>query len=180
MVSSEWCTGWYTRWYTRWYTPGVEGGGMQINEPPAQPSAISAARDGGLPGRVRRSRPRIGQTERVSLQLTPAERAQLEEAAALAGMSTSRFCAEASLAAATGIGHGLHEAQQREGMARLQRQLFGARTEVNLFATDVKRAVTRLNSSGDVPPELVAAVALTAASVARLDELIAAVDRRLR
>jgi hypothetical protein len=74
----------------------------------------------------------------------------------------------------------LYEAQQREGLARLQHQLFAARTEVNRFAAHVNQAVTTLNSTGDVPPELVAAVALTARSVARLDELSAAVDRRLR
>jgi uncharacterized protein (DUF1778 family) len=152
---------------------------MQIDEPPTQPAAI-AAEDGGLPGRSRRPRPRVGQTKQVSLRFTPADREQVEQAAALAGMSTSRFCAEAAFAAATGTGHGLYEAQQREGLARLQRQLFAARTEVNRFATTVNQAVAKLNSTGDVPPELAAAVALTAASVVRLDELIAAVDRRLR
>jgi hypothetical protein len=153
---------------------------MQDYESLTQPGTPAAAQNGGLPGRVRRSRPRVGQTVRVSLQLTPAERAQLEQAAASAGMSTSRFCAEASLAAAAGTGHGLDEAQQREGLARLQRQLFAARIEVNRFATHVNQAVATLYSTGDVPTELVAAVALTAASVARLDELIAAMDRRLR
>jgi hypothetical protein len=114
------------------------------------------------------------------VQFTPAERAQVERAAALAGMSTSRFCAEAVLAAATGTGHGLSEAKRREWLARLQRQLFGARSEVNLFATGVNQAVAKLYSTGDVPPELAAAVALRARSVARLDELIAVIDRRLR
>jgi hypothetical protein len=114
------------------------------------------------------------------MRFTPSDRAQVEQAAALAGMSTSRFCAEAAFAAATGSGHELHEAQEREGLARLQRQLFAARTEVNLFAANVNQAVAMLNGTGDVPSELAAAVALTAASAARLDELIAAVDRRLR
>jgi hypothetical protein len=95
-------------------------------------------------------------------------------------MSTSRFCAEAALAAARGTGQVLHEAQEREGLARLQRQLFAARTAVNRFGTNVNQAVAKLNSTGEAPPELVAAVALTGRSVARLDELIAVMDRRLR
>jgi hypothetical protein len=153
---------------------------MRVNEPPAEHSAAAWVEAGELPGRRRRPRPRVGQTERVSACFTPAERAELERAAASTGVSTSRFCAEAAMAAATGTGHALHEAQKREGLARLQRQLFVARTEVNRFATNVNQAAAKLNSTGDVPPELVAAVALTARSVARLDELIAVVDRRLR
>jgi hypothetical protein len=153
---------------------------MQINEPPPQLNALVAAQDDGLPDRSRRNWPRAGHTERVVLYCSQADRAELERAADSAGMSRSLFCAEAALAAARGTGHGLHKAQEREGLARLQRQLFAARTEVNRFAASVNQAVAKLNSTGDIPPELVAAVALTAASVARLDELITAVDRRLR
>jgi hypothetical protein len=114
------------------------------------------------------------------VRFTPEERAEVERAAALAGMSTSLFRAEAALAAASGTGHVLREAQKRERLARLQRQLFVVRTEVNRCATNINLAATKLNSTGDVPPELVAAMALTARSAAQLDEVIAAVDRRLR
>ena len=48
-------------------------------------------------------------------------------------MSTSRFCAEAALAAARGTPMLLAAAQDREALARLQRQLFAARTEVARF-----------------------------------------------
>jgi hypothetical protein len=104
----------------------------------------------------------------------------VDAAAASAGMSTSRFCAEAALAAARGSSAVLAAAQDREALARLQRQLLAARTEVNRFAVNVNQAVVRLHTSGQAPPELLRTVELTRRSVARLDEVVAVVDRRLR
>jgi hypothetical protein len=121
---------------------------MQINEPVAEQSASACVEAGEVPGRSRRRRPKVGHMKSARVWFTPEERAEVERAAALAAMSTSLFCAEAALAAARGTGHGLHEAQKREGLARLQRQLFAARIEVNLFAASVNQALAKLRWTG--------------------------------
>jgi uncharacterized protein (DUF1778 family) len=131
-------------------------------------------------GRERRRRPREGQTERVSPRFTPVDRAEIDAAAASAGMSTSRFCAEAALAAARGAQMVLSAAQDREALARLQRQLFAARTAVARFGVNVNQAVAALNTTGEVPDWMYQAATMVGRSISRMDEVIAQVDRRLR
>ena len=84
------------------------------------------------------------------------------------------------MAAARGIPIVLADAQYREELARLQRQLFAARTAVVRFGTNVNQAVATLHTTGDAPEWMVRATRRTAESVGRLDEVIAEVDRRLR
>jgi hypothetical protein len=72
-------------------------------------------------------------------------------------------------------------AQDREALARLQRQLFEARTAVNRFGNNVNQAVAALHSTGHPPMEALAhAVALCARAVRNLDLLIDELHRRLR
>ena len=163
-------------------------GPMQTNDRSAEPTdtqthdAIAEGADLSEPasGRGRRRRQRDGQTERVSPRFTPADRAEVDAAAASAGMSTSRFCAEAALAAARGTPMLLAAAQDREALARLQRQLFAARTEVARFGVNVNQAVAALNSTGVAPEWMGRAMTRVGYSINVLDEVIAEVDRRLR
>jgi uncharacterized protein (DUF1778 family) len=155
---------------------------MQTNDVPAVPDVddVDAIASGvPVPGRSRR-RLAPGRGERLSPRFTPAERAEIEVAADSAGMSTSRFCAEAALAAARGRPTSLAAAQEREELARLQRQLFAARTAVVRFDTNVNQAVAALNTNGEAPDWMGRAVAMASRSVQGLDEVIAEVDRRLR
>jgi uncharacterized protein (DUF1778 family) len=131
-------------------------------------------------GRSRRRRGREGLTEMLRPRFTPDERGEVDAAAASAGMSTSRFCAEAALAAARGTPMLLSVAQDREALVRLQRQLFAARTEVARFGTNVNQAVAALNATGEAPEWMGRAMARVGYSINQLDEVIAEVDRRLR
>jgi len=161
---------------------------MQTNDPAAVPVTdaddVSPADDTGAieiePGRARRRRARDGLTEMLRPRFTPDERAEVDSAAASAGMSTSRFCAEAALAAARGTPMVLSAAQDREALARLQRQLFDARSAVVRFGTNVNQAVVALHSTGEVPEWMDRAAAMVGRSIRQLDEVIGKVDRRLR
>jgi hypothetical protein len=74
----------------------------------------------------------------------------------------------------------LADAQYREELARLQRQLFASRTAVVRFGTNVNQAVAALNATAEAPEWMDRAVALAGKSIQQLDEVIAEVDRRLR
>ena len=161
---------------------------MQSNDSSEAPNADAV--DGRLadpiagvesePGRARRRRARDGLTEVLRPRFAPGERAEVDAAAASAGMSTSRFCAEAALAAARGTPMVLSAAQDREALARLQRQLFAARTEVARFGVNVNQAVAALNATGAAPEWMGRAMHRVGYSIIQLDEVIAEVDRRLR
>jgi hypothetical protein len=157
---------------------------MQNNDSPALPAAGALDANPALiesePGRTRRRRARDGLTEMLRPRFTPDERVEVDAAAASAGMSTSRFCAEAALAAARGTPMLLSAAQDREALARLQRQLFAARTEVARFGVNVNQAVAALNSTGVAPEWMGRAMTRVGYSINQLDGVIAAVDRRLR
>lgn len=113
-------------------------------------------------------------------RFTPGERGEVDAAAASAGMSTSRFCAEAALAAARGTPMVLSVAQDREALVRLQRQLFAARTDVARFGTNVNQAVAALNATREAPEWMSRAMHRVGYSINQLDEVIAEVDGRLR
>jgi hypothetical protein len=160
---------------------------MQTNDSSAAPVAefVQPFLDGTaevdiVPGRQRRRRAADGLTEMLRPRFTPAERGEVDAAADSAGMSTSRFCAEAALAAARGTPMLLSVAQDREALVRLQRQLFSARTEVARFGTNVNQAVAKLNATGQAPEWMGRAMARVGYSMRALDEVIAEVDRRLR
>jgi hypothetical protein len=151
-----------------------------VDAPGPDDSDVEDAAVDALPGRSRRRRARDADGRRLRLMFTPTERLEVDEAAESAGMSTSRFCAEAALASARGKPMVLSAAQDREALARLQRQLFAARTEVGRFGTNVNQAVAALNTTGQAPTWMGRAMALVGYSIRHLDEVIAKVDRRLR
>ena len=157
---------------------------MQTDETPTAPAPdLDAAADApveaeSLPGRHRSHRGEA-RHRRLSPRFTAEERAEVIAAAASAGCRRRRFCAEAALAAARGTPMVLGAAQDREALARLQRQLFAARTEVVRFGTNVNQAVAALNTTGEAPEWMGRAIP-GGDSVSELDEVIAEVDRRLR
>jgi hypothetical protein len=161
---------------------------MQTNDSSAVPDADADHACGGESvsegepesGRSQRRRARQGLTEMLRPRFTPHERGEVDAAAASAGMSTSRFCAEAALAAARGTPMLLSVAQDREALVRLQRQLFAARTEVARFGTNVNQAVAALNATGEAPEWMGRAMTRVGYSINQLDEVIAEVDRRIR
>jgi uncharacterized protein (DUF1778 family) len=135
----------------------------------------------GIGGRPR-SYLRSGRTLRLNVRFSKQERAEIDVAAAAIGMTPTGFAAEAALLAARGTPMTLDATvAQRETFARLQRQLFEARTAVNRFGNLVNQAVTALHATGQPPIEALArATALCTRAVRNLDGLIDDLHRRLR
>lgn len=130
-------------------------------------------------------RRRTNDVTRRTLRLTPrfsaGEKAEIEVAAASVGMTVNGFCAEAALTAARRLPMSYGAAQDREALARMQRQLFEARTAVNRFGNNVNQAVATLHATGQTPIEALAhATALCTRAVRNLDQLIDEMHRRLR
>jgi hypothetical protein len=135
----------------------------------------------GIAGRPR-SYHRSGRMLRLNARFSEQERAEVEVAAAAIGMTATGFAAEAALLAARGTPMTLDATvAQRETFARLQRQLFEARTAVNRFGNLVNQAVAALHSTGHPPIEALAhATGLCTRAVRNLDGLVDELHRRLR
>ena len=135
----------------------------------------------GISGRPRQYH-RSGRMLRLNARFTEQERAEIEVAAAAIGMTATGFAAEAALLAARGTPMTLDATvAQRETFARLQRQLFEARTAVNRFGNLVNQAVAALHSTGQPPIEALArATGLCTRAVGNLDGLVDELHRRLR
>lgn len=128
-----------------------------------------------------RAQHQSGRTFRLNARFSDQERAEIAIAAAAIGMTATGFVAEAALMAARGTPMALDAMVQREGFARLQRQLFEARTAVNRFGNNVNQAVAALHATGQPPIEALAhATALCTRAVRNLDQLIDDLHRRLR
>jgi uncharacterized protein (DUF1778 family) len=117
---------------------------------------------------------------RLNARFSAEERAEIEVAAASVGMTATGFSAEAALSAARGAPLSMGAVQDREALARMQRQLFEARTAINRFGNKVNQAVAALNATGEPPEWLGHAVALCVRAVSHLDGLIDDIHRRLR
>jgi len=135
----------------------------------------------GISGRPR-SYHRSERAFRLNARFSEQERAEIEVAAAAIGMTATGFAAEAALLAARGTPLALDvTVAQREMFARLQRQLFEARTAVNRFGSLVNQAVAALHSTGQPPIEALAhATGLCTRAVLHLDGLVDELHRRLR
>ena len=158
---------------------------MQTDETPPVPAPdLDAPVDApveaeSLPGRHRSHRGEA-RHHRLSPRFTAEELAEVIAAAASVGCTPNGFCADSAVAAARGTPMVLENAQYREDLARLQRQLFAARTAVVRFGTNVNQAVAALNTTGEAPQWMGRAIRRAVESVSGLDEVIAEVDRRLR
>jgi len=139
-----------------------------------------AQADDVLLGR-RRGRDGTRRLLRLTPRLSVRERAEVDAAAEALGMSVNGFAAEAVLAVARRLSMSCGIALDREALARLQRELFAARTAVNRFGSNVNQAVAALHATGDPPLDVLAAAAALCARVVRhLDEVVGEVHRRLR
>jgi hypothetical protein len=130
-----------------------------------------------------RRRDRLG--ERRTLRLTPrftaGEVVEIGAAAATIDMTPNGFCAEVVLKVVRRLGMSYASAQEREALARLQRELFAARAAVNRFGGNVNQAVARLHGTGGVQIDaLLHEVVLCRRAVRNLDALIDEAHRRLR
>jgi hypothetical protein len=96
-------------------------------------------------------------------------------------MTPNGFGAEVVLKVVRRLPVSYGPAQEREALARLQRELFAARTAVNRFGSNVNQAVAKLHTTGEAPTDaLTHAVVLCGRAVRHLDALIDEVHRRLR
>ena len=96
-------------------------------------------------------------------------------------MTPTGFCAVAALAAARGgLGAVAPERVEFEALANVQADLFDLRSAVNRVGTNLNQAVTALHSTGEAPVWLRTVVAMCARTLARVDEVISTVHRRVR
>ena len=141
---------------------------------------VEDADGAALHGRPR-ARQLSGRTFRLNARFSEQELAEIAVASAAIGMTATGFAAEAALMAARGTPMALDAMVQREMFARVQRQLFEARTAVNRFGNNVNQAVAALHATGQPPIEALAhATALCTRAVRNLDQLIDELHRRLR
>ena len=141
---------------------------------------IEALAEEVLPGR-RRGRDRTRRLLRLTPRLSEGERAEVDAAAAALGMSVNGFAADAVLMVARRLPMSHGAALDREALARLQRELFAARTAMNRFGGNVNQAVAALHATGHPPVEALAhATRLCGRAVQHLEGLIDEVHRRLR
>ena len=133
-----------------------------------------------LSGR-RREQDSERRTRRLTPRVSARERAEIEVAAASVGMTVNGFCAEVVLTAVRMLPMSYAAAQERETLARLQRQLFEARTAVNRFGGNVNHAVAKFHATGQPPiAALTHAVELSMRAVRNVDDLVNELHRRLR
>lgn len=131
-------------------------------------------------GRVRRHE-FPGRRLRINPSFSVAEHAEVIAAARRAGLTPTGFVAMAALAAARdAVGPCAPAAVEHEAWCVVQVELFDARTAVNRVGTNLNQAVAALHATGEPPMWLSTVVAMCARTLARLDEAIAAVHRRLR
>jgi hypothetical protein len=114
----------------------------------------------------------------MEVTFTEAERAVLDGAATMAGLTPTGYIAEAALAAARRTEPAVLS-PYREMLAELQTELFDARVAVVRIGTRLSQAVAALNATGEAPAWLGRAALLCERRLVRLDEVIARVDGRL-
>jgi uncharacterized protein (DUF1778 family) len=142
------------------------------DQAPAQPPST------GAPVARHRTHHMPGRPHRLSVRLSDDEQQLVADAAVAVQLTPAGFAGKATVAAAA------HQVAPAAGLAEslreLQRELFSARRAVNMFASNVNQAAAAYNTTSELPAWITDAVALCRAAVARLDEVTARVDRRLR
>ncbi|NED53154.1 MobC family plasmid mobilization relaxosome protein [Micromonospora aurantiaca] len=112
----------------------------------------------------------------VLLRLSDEEKASIDAAAAAAQLTPTGYAAKAAVAAASARQPGGVNGDLRD----LQHELFAARRAVAMFGNNVNQAAAAFNATGRLPDWAAEAVRLCTRVVARLDEVISAIDRKLR
>jgi uncharacterized protein (DUF1778 family) len=137
----------------------------------------TADRDPDVPA-MHREHQMPGRPYRLSVRLSRDERDLVVAAARAARLTPTGYAAKAAVAAASS--EVAPAAGMVEALRELQRELFAARRAVAMLGSNVNQAAAAYHSTGQLPEWVGEAVALTAAAVARLDEVTGRVDRRLR
>jgi hypothetical protein len=122
----------------------------------------------------RRSRQEAPRLRLVKFFLSDEELAELEGAAARAGLARGAFAAQAALAAARGT--------SAPGSSPVREALVEVMTAAGLVrraGTNLNQAVAKLNATGQAGPDLVPAVEFCVRVIRRLDEAAEQLRRRV-
>jgi hypothetical protein len=125
------------------------------------------------PGRDREHL-RPARSRQVKLRLSEREFADLAGAGVRSGLTPSGYAAEAALAAARA-----EPTPADEPWRRALSEVIAARTQVRRFGTNVNQAVRVLNTTGEPPEWLDAAVATASRAVESLDAAAIVLAARL-
>jgi hypothetical protein len=133
-------------------------------------------------GSRRRRHP--ARTRQVFVRLSKEEYDDLAGAAARVELTPTGYVAEAALAAARGTtqvdapldGSGVNRAE----LARLQRELFAARTALNRVAVNLHQAIAARVSTGQASGAIDRSAAQARRVLYNLDAVVAVIDGRLR
>jgi hypothetical protein len=110
----------------------------------------------------------------VYVRYDDGEFAVLEAAAARAGLATTAYVGEASVAAARGT-----TPPTTSVLYQLAEEMIAARRQVRRYGANVNQAVAALHSTGQAPDWLAAAARRCDQAVQTLDAAVAAIVRRL-
>ncbi|WP_432049936.1 hypothetical protein [Verrucosispora sp. NA02020] len=113
----------------------------------------------------------------VLLRLSDEEKTAIDVAAEAVALTPTGYAAKAAVAAASA---GQASSEATGDLRELQHELFAARRAVVMFGNNVNQAAAAFNATGQLPDWAADAVRLCADAVARLDEVISLIDRRLR
>lgn len=123
----------------------------------------------------RRARQQVARSRRVEFSVTDDELADLDAAAARAGLARGAYTAQAALAAARS-GHSQAENPIREALAELIR----CSGLVRRAGVNLNQAVAKLNATGQLSGELVPYAAESLRRARHLDAVAEELRRRLR
>lgn len=112
----------------------------------------------------------------VLVRFNDDERSAVASAAERAGLTTTAYVATVALDVARAMSPTAAPSPLRDALA----ELLAARGQLRRFGTNVNQAVSALNTTGEAPPALMTAVAITAQAVQRVDLAAAELHRRLR
>lgn len=111
----------------------------------------------------------------VLVRFNDDERSAVASAAERAGLTTTAYVATVALDIARAAPP-TTSSPLRDALA----ELMATRGQLRRFGTNVNQAVAALNATGEAPPALLTAVAVTARAVQRVDLAAAELHRRLR
>lgn len=140
-------------------------------------------------GRVGRDRTKlkVRRPWRYGPSFSDEENTMVLAAARRCGLTTTGYIATAALTladtnpdAGTNSPAPVADRAEFEALAELQAELFDTRTAVVRTGTNLNQAVAALNATGRAPDWLVTVASMCARTLAGVDEVISAIDARVR
>jgi len=154
---------------------GPAGPGPGVPEE-VRPGAVGGQAKAGRPAEKgrRRGRETSPRQAQLTVRFSAGEAAAVAEAAQRAGLTVTGFTATASLAAARGLPAPRAVVSRQQLAVRAQLvEAMAARTELRRLGTNVNQAVRVANTTGAVPPRLLALAAQVEAAVSAVTDVIA-------